>query len=108
MLESQREAWKSAGYFAIPTASIKGAINHFQAGDFELVLLGHSISTEASKTLASVIRATDAHVPIACIAGSPGCHDSFADGIFKPDSTDLLAGMRQLLRANLHISHADC
>jgi hypothetical protein len=34
---------------------------------------------------------------VACIAGLPGYHDSFADVIFESDSTDLLTGMRELL-----------
>ncbi len=97
LLESQREDWKSAGYFVISTASFNGAIDHFQAGDFELVLLGRSMPAEARERLASLIRATDAHVPVACIAGLPGYHDSFADAIFEPASTDLLTGMRELL-----------
>jgi len=97
LLESHREAWKSAGCFATSTASIRGAIDHFHAGDFDLVLLGHSIPAEARERLAFLIRATGARVPVACIAGSPGHHDSFADATFEQDSTDLLTGMRELV-----------
>jgi hypothetical protein len=98
LLECHRAAWKSAGYFAISTASIKGAIDHFQAGDFDLVLMGHSISAEGRERLALMIRATSVHVPVAFIAGAPGHRDSFADATFERDSTDLLSGMRELLR----------
>jgi len=90
-------AWKSAGYFAISTASIKDAINHFKAGDFDLVLLGHSIPVEARERLTFLIRTTCSHVPVACISGTSGHQDSFADATFERDSTDLLTGMRKLL-----------
>ena len=106
LLESHREAWKSAGYFVISTTLIKGAIDHFHAGDFDLVLLGHSIPAEARERLTSLIRATGALVPVACIAGSPGRHDYFADATFEQDSADLLTGMRELLRSKARLRTA--
>ena len=96
LLESQRAAWKSAGYFVISTASVKDAIDHFQNGDFDLLLLGHSIPAEARERLTFLIRATGAHVPVVCIADSPGPHDLFADATFERDSTDLLTGICEL------------
>lgn len=97
LLESQRAAWKAAGVFAISAASIKGAIDHFQAGDFDLVLLGPSIPAEARERLTFLIRSSGTRVPVASIAASPGHHDSFVDATFEPDSPDLLIGMRELL-----------
>lgn len=99
LLERHREAWKAVGYFVVSTASIKGAIDHLQVGDFDLVLLGHSIPAEARERLVFLIRAAGAHVPVACIADSPGQHDSFADATFARDSDDLLTAMRELLRS---------
>jgi len=98
LLEGYRETWKSAGIYAVSTATIKGAIEHFQAGDFDLVLLGHSIPAEARERLTFLIRANGAKVPVVCIAGSPGHHDSFADATFEQNSSELLNGMRDLLR----------
>lgn len=106
LLESHRAAWRQAGYFVISAASIKGAIEHFQVGDFDLVLLGDSIPAEARERLTLLIRATAADVPVACIAGSPGHHDSFADATIEQDSTDLLTGMRELLRSKARMRTA--
>ncbi len=106
LLESQREAWKSAGCFAISTGTIKDAIDHFQAGDFDLVLLGNSITAEARERLTFLIRATGAHVPVVCIAGSPGHLDPFADATFEQDSIDLLTGMHELLRSKARMRTA--
>jgi len=79
---TEASVWKSAGYFFIPAASIKEAIKHFKAGDFDLVLLGNSIPEESRERLTYLIRATGSHVPVVCIAGSSGHHDSFADATF--------------------------
>jgi ribosomal protein L30E len=95
---TEASVWKSAGYFFIPAASIKEAIKHFKAGDFDLVLLGNSIPEESRERLTYLIRATGSHVPVVCIAGSSGHHDSFADATFALGSTDLLTGMGELLK----------
>jgi hypothetical protein len=86
-----------------PWIRVKGAIDHFQGGDFDLVLLGQSIPAEARERLTFLIRAKGAHVPVACIASSWGHHDSFADATFEQDSTDLLTGMWELLRSKARI-----
>ena|SRR5208337_3521247 len=96
---TQDSVWRSAGYFFIPAGSIKEAINHFEAGDFDLVLLGRSISTEARERLTFLIRATGSRVPVASIAGSPGQRDSFADATFEQETSELLTGMGQLLES---------
>jgi DNA-binding NtrC family response regulator len=94
---TQDSAWKSAGYVFTPAGSISEAINHFKAGDFDLVLLGHSIPADSRERLTFLIRATGSHVPVISIAGASGLHDSFADATFRFDSGDLLAGMGKLL-----------
>ena len=42
-LTTQSAIWKAAGYIAVSAASIKEAIDFFRAGDFDLVLISHSI-----------------------------------------------------------------
>ena len=95
---TEASAWRSAGYFFIPAASVKEAINHFMSGDFDLVLLGHSIPKDARERLNVLIRATGSQVPVVCIAGSSGHHDSFADATFEQDSNELLTGIGELLK----------
>jgi len=65
---TEASVWKSAGYFFIPAASIKEAIKHFKAGDFDLVLLGNSIPEESRERLTYLIRAT---VPMCLLFASP-------------------------------------
>jgi DNA-binding NtrC family response regulator len=96
---TQDSALRSAGYFFVPANSIKEAINHFKAGDFDLVLLGNAISTETRERLTFLIRATGSNVPVACIAGSSGHHDAFADATFEQNSCQLPDRLRDLLKS---------
>jgi DNA-binding response OmpR family regulator len=96
-LTAQTAVLKSAGYIVIAARSIRDAIDHFRAGDFDLVLLDHSISSEDRERLAFLIRATGSQTPVACIAHHSGdCH-SFADETLKDDSLALLKGMGELV-----------
>ena len=95
----QGAVWRSAGYFFIPADSIKEAINHFKGGDFDLVLLGQAIPAESRERLTFLIRATGSHVPVVCIAGSSGHHDSFADATIEQETGVLMKGMGKLLKS---------
>jgi DNA-binding NtrC family response regulator len=103
LLSNQDSAWKSAGYIVISTWSIREAIEHFKAGDFDLVLLGQSIPVESRERLTYLIRASGSQVPVVCIAGSSGDCDSFADATLRNDSSELLAGMGELLASKARI-----
>jgi len=65
---AQNAVWKSAGYIVISVGTIKEAIDHFKAGDFDLVLLGNSISLENKERLTFLIRSSGSRTPVVCIA----------------------------------------
>jgi DNA-binding response OmpR family regulator len=90
-------AWRSAAFVVIAAASIREAIDHFQAGDFDLVLLGHSISNEDMERLAFLVRASGSQTPVVSIANLTGDRDFLADRTLNNDSGALLAGMVELL-----------
>ena len=96
-LTAQSAVLKSAGYIVIAARSIRDAIDHFRAGDFDLVLLDHSISGEDRERLAFLIRATGSQTPVACVAHHSGDLNSFADETLKDDSLSLLKGMGELV-----------
>jgi hypothetical protein len=91
---AQSTAWKSAGYIVISVATIKKAIDHFKAGDFDLVLLGNSISLESKERLTFLIRS---HTPVVCIANPSGDRDSFADATLDDHSSEFLKDIDELL-----------
>jgi CheY-like chemotaxis protein len=108
-LGTQGAVWGSKGYVFLAANSVNEAINHFKAGDFDLVLLGQSIPADAGQRLTSLIRATGSHVPVVSIAGSSGRHDFFADATFEHDSHDsneLLIGVGELLKSKAKMRRA--
>lgn len=97
LLTTQSPIWKSAGYIAVSAASIKEAIDFFKTGDFDLVLMGHSIPVESKKRLAHLIRATGAQTPVVSIEKSPVTCEPFADATIHNDSRAVFAGIGKLL-----------
>jgi CheY-like chemotaxis protein len=77
--------------------SSREAIEDFRAGDFDLVLLGHSVPMEDKEKLTSLIRASGSRTPVVCVAKSPGDCNPFADATLNGDEGALLKGMRAAL-----------
>jgi DNA-binding NtrC family response regulator len=94
---AQNAAWKSAGYIVISVGTIKEAIDHFRAGDFDLVLLGNSISLENKERLTFLIRSSGSRTPVVCVANLAEDCGCFADATLRNDSDELLSGIQELL-----------
>ncbi len=77
LFESQRTAWRSAGCFVTATGSIEEAIGHFSHGDFDLVLLDHSIPSATRDNLTSLLRRSGSLIPTYCPVDSSGNVDGF-------------------------------
>jgi len=96
-LMAQNSVWRSAGYIVISAFTIREAIEHFRAGDFDLVLLGRSISTEDKERLTFQIRTFGSQTPVVCIANSSADCNSFATATLNDDSSALLRSMEEVL-----------
>ena len=97
LLAANDAAWRSSGFVVIPATSVREAIDHFQARDFDLVLLGRSISSESKGRLSFLIHASGSQTPVVSIANIAGDVDLFADFTFPDNSNAMLAGMVELL-----------
>ena len=97
LLSTHSTVWRSEGYIVIPAGSIPEAIDHFRSGDFDLVLLGDSISVKNKETLTSLIRGSGSQTPVVSVASSSDASDSFADATLKNDASALLTGMGEVL-----------
>ena len=96
-LTAQSSAWKSQGFILTSAGSVNEAINHFRAGDFDLVLLDQSISAESSERLTFLIRASGSLTPVMCLAGTSGDSHAFAGSPLGNDSNQFIAAMKELL-----------
>src|ERR1022692_797192 len=90
LLATKTRVWRSAGYFVVSAESIGEAIDLFNDGDFDLVVLGHYISIENRERLTSLIRASGSQTPVAFMGNSSRDSDWFPDSMLKNDSSTLL------------------
>lgn len=97
LLATHSAAWRPAGFIVLPAATMREAFDHFRAGDFDLVLLGHSLSVESKEKLTFLIRSSGSRTPVVSIANPSGACDAFADATIRHDSEALLQGMGELL-----------
>ena len=97
LLQSQRSVWQTAGYHVTSVDSIREGIAQFHEGDFDLVLLSHSIPAESRERLAYLIRASGSRIPVICVSDSSSGSDSFADATIRSGPENLLQGIEDLL-----------
>lgn len=88
---------RSAGYVVIQATSLEEAACLFQAGDFGLILLCHSVPAADRERLTTLIRSSGSRIPIISIAGSLGECDAFANATLEDGPNKFVAGIREVL-----------
>ncbi len=99
VFESQRRDWQSAGFFITQAGSVREAIDDFQGGDFDLILIGDSIPAESRESLTFMIRASGSRVPVVCVTNTPSHWDSLADATIRNQPNGLRQKIGELLVA---------
>lgn len=96
-LASHPPVWQSVGYNITSAGSIREAIVQLKRGNFDLILLDHSIPIESRERLTFLIRASGAGIPVVSVTDSPGHTDSFADATIRNEPQNLLKVIAELL-----------
>ena len=97
LFDAQRRVLQSAGYLVTSAWSVKTAIDDFTAGDFDLILLSHSLPIEGRERLTSLIRASGSRVPVVCTTNSSGDCDTFADATIRNEPHELMREIEKIL-----------
>jgi DNA-binding response OmpR family regulator len=97
LLKTRSLVLQSAGYVVESALSVKEAADRFQSGDFDLVLLCHSVARKDRERLSSLIRASGSLTPIVSIAGNLGECDAFATATLEDGPSNFLARIRDVL-----------
>jgi len=98
LLEYRSQILRRAGYIVDSEYSVKDAINRFKHGDFDLVLLCHSIPVQERNRLISSIRAFGSLTPIVAVAHLHArAPDAFADAMVEDAPEKLLSGIEGAL-----------
>ena len=97
LLETRSHVLQAAGFTVIPELSLKNAVAKFREGDFDLVLLCHSIPAHDREGLARLLRDHASRTPIVSVSCSESALDSFADATLGNDPSELILVLRELL-----------
>jgi CheY-like chemotaxis protein len=97
LLRARGLVLESAGYLVESASTLKGAADRFQSGDFDLVLLCHSVPRKDRDRLTSLIRSSGPRTPIVSIAGNLGECDAFATATLEDGPNNFLASIRGVL-----------
>lgn len=108
LIETRAKVMQLAGYTVESTVSFTQAIDKFLAGDFDLVVLCHSIPMEARERLTRRLREHTSRTPIISIAASIGQNDPFSDATIQSDPGELITGIQEIVSqagSNSHGQH---
>jgi CheY-like chemotaxis protein len=112
VLSTRTAVLRSAGYVVEQASSLTEAIDQFRSGDFDLVVLCHSMPLEERQSLIQFIRACGSLLPTLYIAPvSESIRGSLTDGTIGSSPCELLKGIDKALREAMahsepHASHS--
>jgi DNA-binding response OmpR family regulator len=97
LLRTRSLVLQSAGYMVVSAYSVKEAVDQFQAGDFDLVLLCQSIPTKERDGLTWWMRASAPGTPVVSVSGKLFSDDVVAGVTVGSEPSALLWGIREVL-----------
>ncbi len=100
LLVTRSQVLQTAGYTVISVCSLTEAITRFVQGDFDLVLLCHSIPAQDRERLASLIREHTSLTPIIFVSPNFFERERLADATIENDPNNLVTGLREVLRSS--------
>jgi len=94
---TRSQVLRSAGYIVVTAFTPRQAIDEFVRGDFDLVLLCHSIAGDAREQLVTALREHTSRTPIVSVASFDGHFDGFSDATVENDPHSLINSLREVL-----------
>lgn len=100
LLNTRSSVLRTAGYVVKPVVSLTQAFHQFLKGDFDLVLLCHSIPLQERDRLICAIRASGSPVAILVVAPvRQECSRGLANALIDGHPTALIQGIGNALRS---------
>jgi|SRR5579864_163886 len=94
---TRSQVLRSAGYIVVTAFTPRQAIDEFVRGDFDIILVCHSIPGDAREGLVSALREYTSRTPIVSVASFDGQFDGFADATIENDPHSLINSLREVL-----------
>ena len=97
VLNARDMVLQSGGYIVVSAMSAEEGLRLIQDGDFDLIIVCHTLPVEDGERLTRFIRTSGSRIPIACVSGGLQQPPSFADAAVEKSPIEFLAGIRDLL-----------
>ncbi|HEX4663303.1 MAG TPA: hypothetical protein VH196_02860 [Terriglobales bacterium] len=98
LLQTRGQVLRSDGYTVSSTLLVDQALQQFVAGDFDIVILCHSIPFREREKLAEAIHSRSPNTPVVVVAAGYGGKDRAADAVIDNEPATLLQELPKLLR----------
>jgi DNA-binding response OmpR family regulator len=93
LLETRNQVLRNAGYSVVSALSTEQALQSFASGDFDIVILCHSIPLRDRERLTYAIRRHSPNTPVVVVTARFSEMDSFADAMIENEPEILLQGI---------------
>lgn len=97
LLDTRSRVLQNAGYTVVSARSLRQALTQFHEGDFDLVVLCHSIPEEDRRQFACLIREHSSCTPIVFVSSGLGQYDRTADLTTENNPDDFISALREIL-----------
>lgn len=104
LLETRNMILRAAGYIVESARSLKQAIDHCLAREFDVVIMCHSVSSKDRDCLTCWIRASGAPTAVVSVPGNLGEIDLFADANLEHEPERFLSGIKDVLTEGFRMS----
>jgi CheY-like chemotaxis protein len=98
LLKTRSQVLRAEGFTVVPILSLNKAIDYVLEGDFDLILLCHSIPVHIRERLVQRIREHTSSTPIVTVAAYSAQVDPFADVTVENDPEHLVADLHRVLQ----------
>src|SRR3954468_1217557 len=98
LLFTRNRVLEEAGYSVTPTFTAADTVENFFAGDFDLVILCHSIPIEERERISKLVRMHSPSTPVVVLADLPTRRFEFGDLTVDSDATSLLQAVPVALK----------
>lgn len=106
LLQTRSHLLRRAGYRVADQSSIDAAAKEFLDGDFDAVILCHSIAADQRTRLIKVIRSHSPSTSILIVSGRFGESDPRVDAVVENDPEVLLSGVAAALAGSANSRRA--
>ena len=97
LLEPRNQVLRSAGYLVVAAYSLRAAVDYFRAGDFDLVVLCHSVPQNERERLTSLLRVWGSRIPVVSVSEKVCECDAFATATLEDCAHKFLSGISDAL-----------